>query len=350
MQSNHQENNNVTENNGGHTTPPVEYEQPNDGSGYALAALISGIIAFIIGITVLGGFLFGIAALILAHKRSKQYKLYYGVNEPIDVPMTVPSKAKERIARVLGIIGIVEAVAVLVFSSLFADTILTTNVENTASNLGGDSAYVAGSSDTTEIVDSTDVIPSTVEGTIENPAAIGEWLETVIYFSDDDTYETIYYRITSVDTNDETVQASVDAYNTADSSYYTIDAISGDYSDELHYVTITYEIYVPTSTSAGDGFLTPDLSLILLGVDGGALEANGYTYQGLSGTDITVDAPAYIYPGETYMGTYVFISPTAATNALIQSVGEDTEGNTVTANTLVNLATVSTSSEIEGIQ
>lgn len=80
----------------------------------------------------------------------------------------------------------------------------------------------------------------TVDASLENPAKLGEWVETMKYSAEDSQYHKIYYRVTDVLRGKE-AKAVVDAYN-ASNHAVTISELE---QEELEYCVINYETYFP---------------------------------------------------------------------------------------------------------
>lgn len=181
-----------------------------------------------------------------------------------------------------------------------------------------------------------DIVP--VEGTVESPAQMGEWLPATIYSVEDDADHIIYYRFTSVETDAAAVQEAIDAYNNSDSIFY-ISELDADDADDMMYITVGYEMYIPEDTVLSEyGASVPNLYFSLYGTDGGSIEANGYTYIGLHGEDITVDGPDSVFPGDAITGTYLFSAPQNVSEMLIQGDYTDPETEeSIETNTLLKL-------------
>ncbi len=150
--------------------------------------------------------------------------------------------------------------------------------------------------DTTEATASTgsgDVDFEVVEGTLENPAKIGEWVATKTYAAEDDSYHTIYYRITGVIRGDE-AQKIVDEYNNGD-HFVRFDPLE---HDDLEYCVVTYETHYPSDFPQGEyGLYSADVDLSACNMeDSGSIE----NYIGLSSVyDISED-PEDFFAGDTF--------------------------------------------------
>lgn len=137
-----------------------------------------------------------------------------------------------------------------------------------------------------------------VETTIDNPAQLGQWVETMRYSPVDSAYHTVYYRITNVVRGEE-AQAAADAYN-AEGHVIQFSALE---DDNLEYCMLEYEVYFPEDFPQEDyGITTVDIDFSVESPDGGGIEANGVAYIGLSSVvDISV-APEIneFYAGQTF--------------------------------------------------
>ena len=150
--------------------------------------------------------------------------------------------------------------------------------------------------DTTQATASTgsdDVDFEVAEGTLENPAKIGEWVATKTYCVETDDYRTIYYRITGVIRGEE-AQKIVDDYNAGD-HFVRFDPLE---HDDLEYCVVTYETHYPADFPEGEyGLYEADVDLSACNLeDSGSIE----NYIGLSSVwDISED-PEEFHAGDTY--------------------------------------------------
>lgn len=315
---------------------------PNDGRGLAIGALICGIVAFLFGWTVIGGIACGIAALVLAHMRSKRYKAMY--------PVGGPSKAKEIAGRILGILGIVEAVIVALltvfgialFGAAFDQAVqngmidydgngnITLNAEiGEDGNITFGNENEGSNANTNDEGDqpqqqsapaSSDTTVSPVPATEDNPAKVGEWITTTQYSTTDSADHLVYYRITGVESDQARVQEAIDAYNNAD-HLMTIEPLE---DDDMEYMLVDYEVYFPTDFPANEygGLYMPSMYWSLKGANGDLVEHDGLTYIGLSGQDLTED-PENAQPGDTVKGSYLFASVKGVNDYRIESYYSD---------------------------
>lgn len=142
--------------------------------------------------------------------------------------------------------------------------------------------------------DSGEVDFEVAEATIENPAKIGEWVETKTYSAEDGQYHTIYYRITSITRGDDAKKV-VDEYNADDDNYMKFDELE---YDDLEFCYITYETHYPSDFPEGEyGLYSADVDLSVCNLeDSGSIEG----YIGLSSVwDISED-PEDFRAGDTF--------------------------------------------------
>lgn len=185
-------------------------------------------------------------------------------------------------------------------------------------------ATEAPEEDTTEATASTgsgEVDFEVVEGTLENPAKIGEWVATKTYAAEDDSYHTIYYRITGVIRGDE-AQKIVDEYNNGD-HFVRFDPLE---HDDLEYCVVTYEAHYPSDFPQGEyGLYGADVDLYACNLeDSGTIE----NYLGLSSVwDISED-PDEFYAGQTFTeGKAVFAMVKDFSDYLFYSSYYDDDSN-----------------------
>lgn len=191
---------------------------------------------------------------------------------------------------------------------------------------GGDASDTAASEDTQAVAGQPageGITPA--EGTLEQPAQIGEWLTTTIYSSGDEKHHPIYYRVTGVDFDQAKAEDAIKAYNDA-SSVVKLQGLDADDAKNLEYMTVSYELYVPEAVPSGKyGLTPPTLRLAVYGTDGGSLKVDGVTYIGLYSSDVTLDEPDWLQPGESMTGTSLLAIPKNASEFLIQSDYSDSE-------------------------
>lgn len=137
-----------------------------------------------------------------------------------------------------------------------------------------------------------------VDTTIEAPAQLGQWVETMRYSPVDSEYHTVYYRITNVVRGEE-AQAAVDAYNAEDHvvQFSTLE------NDDIEYCMLQYEVYYPEDFPQEDyGITTVDLNFSVSSPDGGGIKANGMAYIGLSSVHDISAMPEIneFYAGQTF--------------------------------------------------
>lgn len=179
-----------------------------------------------------------------------------------------------------------------------------------------------------------DIAP--VEGTVESPAQMGEWLTSTIYSSGDSANHPIYYRITGVDYDQAKAEEAIEAYN-AESSILELQGLDEDSAKTMEYMMVSYELYIPEAVPGGDyGLTPPTLRLAVYGTDGGSLEVDGITYIGMYSTDVTLDEPDWLQPGDSMTGNTLLAIPKNATKFLLQSDYSDPETDEmVETNTLI---------------
>lgn len=160
-----------------------------------------------------------------------------------------------------------------------------------------------------------------VEGTLENPAKIGEWVSTKTYSVETDDYRTIYYRITGVIRGDE-AQKIVDEYNNGD-HFVRFDPLE---HDDLEYCVVTYETHYPSDFPEGEyGLYEAEVDLYACNLeDSGTIE----NYLGLSSVwDISED-PEEFHAGDTYTeGKAVFAMVKDFSDYLFYSSYYDDDSN-----------------------
>ncbi len=131
------------------------------------------------------------------------------------------------------------------------------------------------------------------EGSLSNPAKIGEWVATKTYCVETDDYRTIYYRITGVIRGEE-AQKIVDEYNSGD-HFVRFDPLE---HDTLEYCVVTYETHYPADFPEGEyGLYEADVDLSACNLeDSGSIE----NFIGLSSVwDISED-PEEFHAGDTF--------------------------------------------------
>lgn len=160
------------------------------------------------------------------------------------------------------------------------------------------------------------------EATLENPAKIGEWVETKTYSAEDDKYHTIYYRITSITRGDEAKKV-VDEYNADDDNYMKFDELE---YDDLEFCYVTYETHYPSDFPEGEyGLYSADVNLYVCNLeDSGSIEG----YIGLSSVwDISED-PEEFHAGDTFTeGKAVFAMVKDYSDYLIYASYFDDDSN-----------------------
>lgn len=155
-------------------------------------------------------------------------------------------------------------------------------------------ASVPENADIAAIVPLTDTTP-------ENPAAVGEWVETKAYSPVDKQYHTVYFRITDIIRNSESdeVQTAIDQYN-AEDHVVVFDPLE---SDDLEYCLLKYEVAYPSDFPEREfGISTPSIEFTTASPDGGGIEYNGMAYIGLSIVHNIGVEPEDFHSGEIFTG------------------------------------------------
>lgn len=139
----------------------------------------------------------------------------------------------------------------------------------------------------------SDITP--VEATLENPAKIGEWVETKSYSAQDSQYHTMYFKITGVIRGEE-AQKIVDEYN-EEGHVVVINELD---KDDLEYCIVTYETYFPSDFPQAEwGITSVDVDLSVCNLeDSGAIA----DYIGLSSVWDISDSPETdeFHAGDTF--------------------------------------------------
>ena len=154
---------------------------------------------------------------------------------------------------------------------------------------------------------------ATVEATVENPAKIGEWVETKTYAAEDSEYHTIYYKITDVIRGDE-AQKIVDDYNSG-SNVVVVNDLE---QEDLEYCIVKYETYFPEDFPQAEyGIVSVDVDLSVCDIDGEGTIAN---YIGLSSVWDISKNPSEFHAGDTFKdGQAVFAMVKGHTEYLFES-------------------------------
>ena len=169
-----------------------------------------------------------------------------------------------------------------------------TTKENTS---GGE----AGSADISDAVDA-----STTTDT--EPVPLGQWAKAARYATEDETYHTVYVRVTDVTTATEDpdyIQSAVELHNSCSSDYSQIDLESVSLPDDVELCVMDYEVYVPAEFPGPDyGITEPNFSFSQSNVGGGGIpSADGTsTYIGLGTNteDLALEKDPTYQPGNTY--------------------------------------------------
>ncbi len=194
---------------------------------------------------------------------------------------------------------------------------------------------------TAEAADAPDV-SAAVEGsaTSENKAVpLGSWVKTAMYTAQDDTFHTVYVRVTKVTTQSADAAYVESAIETNDKyadeeSVFDTDALEVPEDGEL--VVLDYEVYVPDDfPTASYGMPEPELYFSIRNIGGGGVPSTdgSETYLGLSTTvDLIVrDADEEYQPGHTYNERCIFAMVNGYTNYVAEysSYPDGTNGEDV---------------------
>ena len=159
-------------------------------------------------------------------------------------------------------------------------------------------------------------VSSAVEATTSTdaaPIAVGQWVKLSRYATEDETYHTVYVRVSKVTTSTDDaqyVQTAVDYNNANGSDWDQIDLSSEDFAvpEDVEWCVLDYDVYVPEEFPAPDyGMVEPTIDFSAVNVGGGGIpSADGTsTYIGL-GTNFFELA---VYPDDTVFepgNTYSF--------------------------------------------
>lgn len=111
---------------------------------------------------------------------------------------------------------------------------------------------------------------------LESPAKIGEWIETLRYSSIDGAYHKAYFRIKDILRNNDEVKEILEEYNSAEHNTYFKDIEDKD----IEYCIIKYELYFPEdfpTESFGIGSVNIDFSVTTSDGDDIQVEEKKYT-------------------------------------------------------------------------
>lgn len=184
-----------------------------------------------------------------------------------------------------------------------------------------DSADAKG--DTTASSSSATVDFEVAEGTLDNPAKLGEWVATKTYCVETDDYRTIYYRITGIIRGEE-AQKVVDQYNSED-HYSKFDELE---YDDLEFCVVTYETHYPTDFPEGEyGLYEAEVDLYACNLeDSGSIEG----YIGLSSVWDISEEPEEFHAGDTFTeGKAVFAMVKGFSDYLLYAGYYDDDSNEI---------------------
>ncbi len=217
-----------------------------------------------------------------------------------------------------------------------ATTAETTTAETTAAETTTaeqtTAAETTKADETTAAAASGDITP--VATTLEAPAKIGDWVETKLYSAQDKAYHTVYFRITDIVRDSDTVQAAIDAYNNAD-HLRTFEALE---NDDLEYCLIKYETAFPEDFPQAEwGITSVDVNFSITTVEGGGIKANGLSYIGLSSVYDITESPEIneFYAGQTFTdGQAIFVMVKGVSDYVVETYyfeGEDDDSERISA-------------------
>ncbi len=166
------------------------------------------------------------------------------------------------------------------------------NAKDTAGNAGADISSAIDASTTSDT----------------EPVPLGQWAKTARYATEDETYLTVYVRITNVTTatdDADYIQTSVDQHNANGYDFSQIDLASLELPSDVELCVMDYEIYIPEEFPSPEyGLSEPTIMFSESNIGGGGIpSADGTsTYIGLGSNteDLTLEADATYAPGNTY--------------------------------------------------
>lgn len=141
----------------------------------------------------------------------------------------------------------------------------------------------------------------------EKPAALGEWMETTRYSSEDKLYHTIYARVTKVTsfTEDEAyVKSCIDDHNSVSYDFQQIDLEELNLPSDVEVCIVDYEVYIPADFPIADyGTSSADISLSASNIGGGGIPNadNTAVYIGMGLADgLNIVKDQMYFPDNTY--------------------------------------------------
>lgn len=151
--------------------------------------------------------------------------------------------------------------------------------------------------------------------TAEDAAAkLNQWVKTSHYATEDETYHTVYVRVTKVTTQTddaEYVQAAIDLHNENSYEFSQIDVSEVKIPSDAELCVLDYEVYVPEEFPSPEyGITAPDFNFSASNIGGGGIpSADGAsTYIGMGSMDglNTEKEPKYEV-GNTYAFRSLFM-------------------------------------------
>lgn len=158
----------------------------------------------------------------------------------------------------------------------------------------------SGSADVSDAIQDTDTSD-------ENAADINQWVKTTLYSATDDTYHSVYVRVTKVTTSTDDQKYVDDAIalnNSLSSDYGQIDVAELKVPSDAELCVLDYEVYVPEDFPTEDwGIIAPDITFGAVSIGGGGIPtADGSsTYIGMGSTmNMEIEEERDYTVGNTY--------------------------------------------------
>lgn len=138
-----------------------------------------------------------------------------------------------------------------------------------------------------------------VETSLESPAKVGEWMQTLRYSTVDGAYHIAYFRIKEIVRDKDKVQKVIDEYNDMDHNTYFDDIEDKD----LEYCLIKYELYFPEDFPAENyGINSANIDFSITTTNGNDIVVGDKKYTNLNCVyDVSKPPEANtLNPGQTY--------------------------------------------------
>lgn len=141
-----------------------------------------------------------------------------------------------------------------------------------------------------------------------DPVPLGQWAKTARYATEDETYHTVYVRVTKVTTSTddaEYVQSAIDQHNENSYEFSQIDSAALELPDDVELCVLDYEVFIPEEFPSPEyGLTEPTMMFSESNIGGGGIPAadGASTYIGLgtNNEDLATQADATYQPGSTY--------------------------------------------------